>query len=60
MIKTKQDNNVTNRIGLVYEKPKLNYQDLSDRVQSVMKTRQDNNITDCTSVVNTENETKLS
>ena len=40
-------------------KPKSNYRDLSNRVQSVMKTRQDNNMTNCTSVIYVEDETKL-
>ena len=40
-------------------KTKLNYQDLSDCVRSVMKTRQDNNMTDCISVVYTIIENEL-
>ena len=35
-------------------KLKLNYRDLSNLVQSVMKTRQDDDVTDCTSVVYTK------
>ena len=41
-------------------KSKLNYKDLFDRVQSVMKTRQDNNMIDRTDVVYAKNEIDLS
>ena len=40
-------------------KPKLNYQDLSDQVQFVMKTRQDHDVTSRTNVIYAENEIKL-
>ena len=40
-------------------KPKLNYQDLSDQVQFVMKTRQDHDVTSGTNVIYAENEIKL-
>ena len=40
-------------------KSKLNYQDLFDQVQFVMKTRQDNDVTDGTGTMYTKNETKL-
>ena len=41
-------------------KTKLNYQDLSNLMRSMMKTRQDNNVIDYTGVVYIENKTKLS
>ena len=39
---------------------KLNYRDVSDRVQSVMKTSQDNNIIDYIGMVYAKNDTELS
>ena len=39
-------------------KSKLNYQDLSNWVWSVMKTKQDNDMTDRTGVIYAKNETK--
>lgn len=51
MIKTKQDNDVTDR--------KLNYKDISNWVRSMMKTRWENDVTHCISVVYTENKTEL-
>lgn len=41
-------------------KLKLNYWDLSNQVQYVMKTRQDNDIINRTGAVYAKNETKLS
>ena len=41
-------------------KLKLNCQDLSNQVRSMMKTRHDNNVTNHIGAVNTENETELS
>ena len=41
-------------------KLKLNYRDLFEQVQFVMKTRQDNDVTNCTGAVYTENEIELS
>ena len=41
-------------------KSKLNYKDLFDRVQSVMKTRHDNNMIDRTDAVYAKNETDMS
>lgn len=45
-MKTKQDNDVTDCIGVVYLKTKLGYCDQSDWVRFVMKTTQDNSMTD--------------
>ena len=41
-------------------KQKMNCQDLSDRVQSVMETIQDNDMIDCTGAVYVKNDTELS
>ena len=60
VMKTKQDNDMIDNIGLVYIKTKLNCRDISDRVQSVMKTRQENNLTDCRGVVYAENKIEIS
>ena len=38
---------------------KLNWRDLFDRVQFVMKTKQDNDVTDCTNAIYVENEIEL-
>lgn len=43
----------------LYQKTKLNNHDRSGKVQSMMKVTQDNDGTDHTSMVYTENETKL-
>ena len=48
-------------IGLVYSlKPKLNYQDLLNRVRYVTKTKHDNDMIDRTCVVYTKNKIELS
>lgn len=60
MTKTRQDNDVTDCIGLVYCETETKLWDLFDRVQSMMKTRQDNDLTNCISMVYVEKETKLS
>lgn len=60
MRKTKQDNDMTDRIGLSILKLKLNYQDLLEWVRSMMKTILDNNMIDCTSMVYTKNDIELS
>lgn len=59
-MKTKWDNDVTNRTGLVYIETKLNCRDLSDEVQSMMKTIKDTDMTYRIGVVYIKNETKLS
>lgn len=41
-------------------KQKMNYQDLSDRVRSVMETGKDNYMIDCTGAVYVKNDTELS
>ena len=58
-MKTRQDNDVTDRISLVYTELKLNCQDLFDRVWSMMKTRADNEVTDRTCAVYGENTNEL-
>ena len=60
MTKTKEDNNVTNRTGVVYEKTILNFHNWSDQVWSVMKTRHKNDVTNCMGVIYIENETVIS
>lgn len=41
-------------------KPKLNYRELSDQVQYVVKTRKDNNLTDYIGTLYIENDTEFS
>lgn len=41
-------------------KSKMNCQDQSDQVWSMMKTRHDNDVIDCTGTINAENEIELS
>lgn len=60
MTKTRQDNNIIDRISLVYSDIEIEHRDLSDWVRFVMNTKQDNDLTDHTSTVYTANETKLS
>lgn len=60
MMKTKQNNDITNLWVWSTSKPKLNYQDLFDQVRSMMKTRQDNNMIDHTGAVYIEYDTELS
>ena len=59
-MKTKKGNDMTDRIGLVYAKLKLNYRDLSDQVCFMIKTRQDNDLTDCIGASYNENYIELS
>ena len=42
------------------QKPKLNYRELSDQVQYVVKTRKDNNLTDYIGTLCIENDTEFS
>lgn len=42
------------------QKPKLNYRELSDQVQYVVKTRKDNNLTDYIGTLYIENDTEFS
>lgn len=60
MMKTKQDNDVTDCMDMVYVETKLNYQDLSNWVWFVLKTKQDNNVTNSTGEVYPENDIELS
>lgn len=46
MMKMRQDNDVTDRIGLLYPKNETKFHDRSKKVWSIMKTRQDNNVID--------------
>lgn len=57
--KSRQDNNMTDRISLVYAELKLNCRDLFDWVWFVMKTRVDNKVTNHTGVVYDENDNEL-
>lgn len=58
--KTRQYNDMTDHISLIYDKSKLNCRDLFDRVRYVMKTRVDNKVTNCIGVVYGENDNELS
>ena len=60
MTKTKHDNDVIERAGVVYIKTVLNCHDLSDQVRFVRKTKQDNDMINRISAVYVKNETKLS
>ena len=51
VMKTKQDNNVIDHIGAIYNENNTNLHDWSNREQSIMKTRQDNDMIDCIGVV---------
>lgn len=60
MMKTTQDNNVTNHTGVVYTE---NYIELLGPIRSSVfytKTRQNNDVTDLTDVVHVEKEIELS
>ena len=59
MTKTRQDNDVTDRIVVVYVENDTKLRDRWDRVLTMMKTRQDNNVTNRTNAVYVTNETKL-
>lgn len=59
-MKTRLDNNVTDRIDVVYIKKKLSCHDLLDQVQFVTKTRLDNDVIDQTGAVYAENKIELS
>lgn len=58
-MKTRQDKDVTDCIVVVYAKSRLNYRDLLDCVQSMMKIKQDNNMIDYIGMVYIETKTKL-
>ena len=60
MMKTRQDNDMTNRTGAFYTKTTLNCCDWLDWVSSVIKTRHSNDVTDCIGEVYIKNDTKLS
>ena len=51
MKKISQDNDVTNRIGVVYVKKKLGCRHKSDRVRTVTKTSQDNEMSNHTNTI---------
>ena len=57
--KTRQENNVTDRISQFTLKPKLNYRHISNKVRFVMKTKMYNDMTDHIGVIYTENDNKL-
>ena len=58
--KTKQNNDVTDCIGVVYVETETKLSDLSNQVQYVTKTRHDNDMVDCIGAVFIENNTELS
>lgn len=60
LMKTRQDNDVTDHASVILAKMKLNCLDRYECVSFVMKTRQHNDMTDHTGVVYTENNTCLS
>ena len=62
MIKIKYDNDTINHTGALWFTPKLklNYQDLSNRVLSMMKIKHDNDVTNHISAIYAENGTELS
>ena len=57
--KTRQENNVTDRISQFTSKLKLNYRHISNQVRFVMKTKMYNDMTDHIGVIYTENDNKL-
>ena len=57
-MKTKQDNNVSDRIGQVYAKTKIGM-NLSNLVWYGIKIKQDNDVTNCIDAVYAKNKTKL-
>ena len=59
-MKTRQDNDMIDLIDQSLLKSKLNYQDLSNSVQSMIKTEQNYELTDRASAFYSENNTKLS
>ena len=59
VMKTKQDNDLTNCIRVVYAKIETNSRDLSNWVQYVMKTIQNNDMIARTSAVYIEKKTKM-
>ena len=50
MTKSKQGNDMTNRIDVIYAKLELNYHYRFNKVQSITNTRQDNDLTNHKSV----------
>ena len=59
MMKTRQDNDVIDHIGMVYVFMILNFHDQSHQMLTLMKTKQDNYVIDCIDAVYVENETQL-
>ena len=59
MIKTKQDNDVTDCTYAVYVKMKPTYRDRQDWVWSVMKTKHDNDVTDHIDLVYAETKIEM-
>lgn len=60
MMKTRQENDVTDRTSIVYPKIKTKLYDLLDRMQPITKNRKDNNVINHTRVIFEEYNTKLS
>ena len=59
-MKTRQNNDLIDRRGVVYIENELSFRDQSDYVRSMIKTKQDNDMSNHTSAIYTEKETELS
>ena len=57
--KTRQENDVTNCISLLYTETKTKLSRLSDRMWSMVKTRQDNDMSDSRGSIDAENDNEL-
>lgn len=60
MTKTRNDNNVIDRIDATTQKLELNSHDRSNKIRSIMKSRQDNDLTNRISVISKKCNTELS
>ena len=59
MTKTRLHNDMTDHVGAITLKSKLNYHDQSNRVRCITKTKQDNDMTNRTGVIFIEYKPKL-
>lgn len=60
MMKSRQDNDLTHCMDVVYAKNNIELLGLSNRVRSMMKSKLNNDVTDLTITIYVEKETKLS
>lgn len=60
MMKSKQDNDLTHCMDVVYTKNYIELLGLSNRVRSMMKSKLNNDVTDLTITIYIEKETNLS